>query len=92
MYVMIRVQWTCTEQINLIRTLGAAPQNNTHNTENINHCTNSKLLLWGSSCNSNKVRPYGICNPHYYSCKLFRTVMQSDMTTDVVKYCTVNIK
>ena len=28
--------------INLsIKTFGAAPKNNTHNTENINHCTNS---------------------------------------------------
>ena len=47
MYVMIRVQWTCTERINLIKTFGAATKNNTHNTENINHCTNCKILLWG---------------------------------------------
>ena len=26
MYVMIRVQWTCTERINLIKTFGAAPK------------------------------------------------------------------
>ena len=26
MYVMIRVQWTCTERINLIKTLRAAPK------------------------------------------------------------------
>ena len=40
---MIRVQWTCTEQTILCKAFGAAPNNKTHNTENNNHCTNSKL-------------------------------------------------
>ena len=38
MYIMIRVQWTCTERINdksINYTFGAAPKNNTHNTESI---------------------------------------------------------
>ena len=47
MYIMIRVQWTYTERMNLFNTFDVAPQNNKHNAENINHCTNSKLLFWG---------------------------------------------
>ena len=60
---MIRVQWTCTERINNEYTFGAAIKNNTHYTENINHCTNSKLLLWVKNCNFNKVRLYEYATP-----------------------------
>ena len=47
MYIMIQVQWTYTVRINLLDIWCGPNKNNTHTTENINHCTNCKLLLCG---------------------------------------------
>ena len=53
MYSLVSNVYNDTGSVDLHKTtksilnIRCCPKNNTNNTDNINHCHNSKLLLWG---------------------------------------------